>query len=368
MKVRDIHQIISDWAPPAIAWDRDNVGVQCGDLAANVRGVLIGLDPTEEIIEEASRKGANLIITHHPLLFKAQRSITPATAEGRCIAALLRHRITLYSAHTNLDFTREGTSFALAELLGLKDVGFLERPYRIQKKIVTFVPARNADAVASAMTAAGAGRIGNYTDCSFRSEGAGTFRGNQASRPAVGSRGSLERVSEVRLEMIAPEWAVDGVVHALKRAHPYEEVAYDLYPLENRSADFGMGVIGTLPRPVRLALFLSRVKRVLSSGALRWTGDPRRVVRRVAACGGSGGDLLSSAIDAGADVFVTADLKYHAFHDARGRIALVDAGHYETEQPVVGVLVRRLQKEIRLRGIRIPIFAASRSTNPVRTV
>ena len=368
MKVRDIHQIISDWAPPAIAWDRDNVGLQCGDVDANVRGILIGLDPTEAIIEEARRKGANLIVTHHPLLFKAQRSITPATAEGRCVAALLRHRVALYSAHTNLDFTRDGTSFALAELLGLKDVGFLERPYRIQKKIVTFVPAKDADAVASAMAAAGAGRIGNYGDCSFRSEGAGTFRGNQTSRPTVGSRGRLERVSEVRLEMIAPEWAVEAVVHAMKRAHPYEEVAYDLYPLENRSTDFGMGVIGILPRPVRLALYLAQVKRALASPALRWTGDPRHVVRRVAACGGSGGDLLNSAIGAGADVFVTADLKYHAFHDARGRIALVDAGHYETEQPVVGVLVRRLQKEVRSRGVRIPIFAASRSTNPVRTL
>jgi hypothetical protein len=274
----------------------------------------------------------------------------------------------LYSAHTNLDFTRDGTSFALAELLGLKQVGFLERPYRILKKIVTFVPVRDADAVATAMAAAGAGRIGKYDNCSFRSEGTGTFRGNQATRPAVGVREKLERVSEVRLEMVAPEWAVEGVVHAMRRAHPYEEVAYDIYPLENRSADFGMGVIGTLPRPLRLAVYLARIKRVLGSGALRWSGDPRRVVRRVAACGGSGGDLLSAAIGAGAEVFVTADVKYHAFHDARGRIALVDAGHYETEQPVVGVLVRRLQKEVRLRDVRIPIFAASRSTNPIRTV
>jgi len=368
VKVRDIHRIMSEWAPPAIAWERDNVGLQCGDPEANIRAVLVALDPTEEVIDEARRKRANVIVTHHPLLFKPQWSVTPTTTEGRCIHGLIRHGIALYSAHTNLDFTREGTSFALAEVLGLKDLGFLERSYHVDRKIVTFVPVEHADAVASAMAEAGAGRIGNYDECSFRSEGTGTFRGSPASNPAVGRKGKLEHAHETKVEMIAPKWAVDDVLGAMRRAHPYEEVAYDLYPLENASDKFGMGVAGTLPQSIRLSAFLLRIKRLLGSGTLRWTGNPRSTIRRVAVCGGSGGELLESAIKAGTDLFVTADLKYHAFHDARGRIALVDAGHYETELPIVNVVVRRLRDEFRLRGGTIPVYAASRSTNPVRYV
>jgi dinuclear metal center YbgI/SA1388 family protein len=278
---------------------------------------------------------------------------------------LLRGGIALYSAHTNLDFTRQGTSFALADALGLEDVSFLERPYRILRKIVTFVPRDHVEEVAAAMAEAGAGRIGNYDHCSFRLEGIGTFRGNTKANPAIGMRGRLERTPEMRLEMIAPEWAVEPVLHAMRRAHPYEEVAYDVYTLENASDEFGIGVTGTLHHPVQLSTFLARIKRQLKTGRLRWAGDPRAIVKRVAACGGSGGDLLESAIKSGSDVFVTADLKYHAFHDARGRIALVDAGHHETELPVVNVLVKRLKQELSRRGSRIVVHAAVCSTNPV---
>lgn len=365
MKVQDIHRIMAQWAPPAIAWERDNVGLQCGDPEADVRGILVALDPTEEVIREARRRRANMIVTHHPLLFRPQRSITTSSTEGRNLTMLLRRGIALYSAHTNLDFTRQGTSFALAEVLGLEDVGFLERPYRILRKIVTFVPQDHVEAVAAAMAEAGAGRIGNYDQCSFRIEGIGAFRGNTNANPAIGMRGRLERTPEVRLEMIAPEWAVERVLRAMRRAHPYEEVAHDVYALENASNDFGMGVTGTLPRPVQLGTFLARIKRRLGTGRLRWVGDPRAIVERVAACGGSGGDLLESAIKSGSDLFVTADLKYHAFHEARGRIALVDAGHHETELPVVSVLVKKLKQELSRRGSRIAVHAAVCSTNPV---
>jgi dinuclear metal center YbgI/SA1388 family protein len=367
-KVQDIHRIMSQWAPPAIAWERDNVGLQCGDPEAEVRGVIVALDPTEEVIREARRRRANMVVTHHPLLFRPQRSITPVGTEGRCLASLLRHGIALYSAHTNLDFARQGTSFALAEVLGLQDIEFLERPYHILRKIVTFVPREHVDQVASAMAEAGAGIIGNYDHCSFRLEGTGTFRGNAVARPVIGTRGRLERTPEVRLEMIAPQWAVERVLQALRRAHPYEEVAHDIYALENASDDFGMGVTGILPHPLQLSTFLSRIKRRLGTGRVRWTGDPRAIVKRIAACGGSGGELLESAIKSGADVFVTADLKYHSFHDARGRIALVDAGHHETEQPVVSVVVKKLQQELLRRGSTIAVRAAVCSTNPVRYV
>ncbi len=366
MKVQDVHQIMSAWAPPALAWDRDNVGLQVGDPRSRVKGILVSLDPTEESVHEAERSGASLIVTHHPLLFRPLRSVTPASAAARCLELLVRTRIALYSAHTNLDFTREGTSFALASALGLRNVEFLDRPYRLDRKIVTFVPAESADRVAGAMADAGAGIIGNYDHCSFRAEGTGTFRGNAASSPALGRKGTLEKAREVRLEMVAPEWNVKHVVQAMQRSHPYEEVAFDVLPLENPSRNCGMGAVGTLPRPMPLSGFLALVRRTLGTKALRWCGSPRATVSRIALCAGAGGDLVESAVRAGADVFLSADLKYHAFREAERSIALIDAGHFETELPVVGAIVSRLRTEFRRRGERVPVRAARRAENPVR--
>ncbi len=364
--VQDIQKIMERWAPKEIAWKDDNPGLQCGDPSARVKGILVTLDVTERVIEEARRTGANLILSHHPLVFKPLRSISAANEIGRCIQALTRNDITLFSAHTNLDFTRGGTSFALAEKLGVGSVRFLATPYRNRKKIVTFVPASHVQMVMEAMADAGAGFIGNYDRCSFRTEGTGTFRGNQASRPTVGVRGRDESAPELRLEMVVPAWSVEQVVDALLRTHPYEEVAYDLYPLENRDNEYGMGVIGTLRRPMKAKAFLAMVKRRLGTRTLRSTGDLNVTVRRVALCGGSGADLIDEAIGQRADVFVTADVKYHAFHHATGKLLLVDAGHYETEFPVVRVMTGRLEQELHRRGERIPLRAVAFSTNPIR--
>jgi dinuclear metal center YbgI/SA1388 family protein len=364
--VRGIQEIMEAWAPLDIAWERDNVGLQTGDPDARVRGIVVALDVTEGIVTEAVRRGANLIVSHHPLLFRPLRSVTTDTGQGRCIGALVRRRVALYSAHTNLDFTRGGTSFALAEALGVTTEGFLRTPFRLQTKIVTFVPPSHADSVASAMAAAGAGVIGEYTQCSFRGEGSGTFRGGAGSHPAAGRRGILEHEKEIRLEMVAPRRAVRSVVRAMTEAHPYEEVAYDVYALENTAGDYGMGTIGTLRRTVPLPTFLAMVRRNLNTPAIRWSGDPRIPVHRVALCGGSGSELLGDAIASGAEAFVTADVRYHSYHEAEGRIALVDAGHYETEIPVVAAIADRLRRETRGRGERIPVHAASGSTNPVR--
>lgn len=366
--VEDIQRVMNAWAPPAIAWEDDNPGLQCGDPKARVRGILVSLDPTEASVREAEARGANMLVTHHPLLFHPLHSVTPATVAGRCLEILMRRRIALYSAHTNLDFASGGTSHALAALLGVQDVSFLERTFRVDRKIVTFVPAESADRVAAAMAGAGAGVIGNYDNCSFRSAGTGTFRGNDVAAPVVGRPGRLEHVPEVRLEMIAPQWSVEDVIRAMRAAHPYEEVAFDVIPLENFSDRYGMGVVGTLPRAVPLSTFLASVKAVLGTGILRWCGSARARVRRIALCGGSGGRLLGSAIRACADVFVSADLKYHTFQEAAGRIALVDAGHYETEAPVVGAIVARLHDELHRRGDRIPVFAARRVDNVVRSM
>jgi dinuclear metal center YbgI/SA1388 family protein len=364
--VRGIQEVMEAWAPLDIAWERDNVGLQTGDPDARVRGILVALDVTESIVTEAVRRGANLIVSHHPLLFRPLRSVTTRTSQERCLGALLRKRVALYSAHTNLDFTRGGTSFALAQALGVATEGFLRTPFRLQNKIVTYVPPSHADAVASAMALAGAGEIGEYRNCSFRGEGRGTFRGGAGSHPALGGKGTLEHVKELRLEMVAPRRAVGNIVRALTEAHPYEEVAYDVYALENTGTEYGMGTVGTLRRKVPLRTFLAMVRRTLHTPALRWSGDPRTPVHRVALCGGSGSELLGDAIAAGAEAFVTADVRYHSYHEADGRIALVDAGHYETEIPVVAAIVERLRRETLGRGERIPVHASSGSTNPVR--
>lgn len=365
MKVYDIHRFFQQWAPAELAWDKDNIGLQVGDDNGVVKGILVSLDVTGPVLAEALRRRTNVIISHHPLLFRPLRSITQHDHTGRCVRELIRNRMHVYSAHTNLDFTRGGTSFALAGHLGLDGVDFLIKRNTFLCKVVTFVPAAQVQQVADAMARAGAGTIGKYEQCSFRMEGTGTFHANDTANPAVGTRGRLEKVPEIRLEMIVPRWNLPSVLGAMKQAHPYEEVAYDVYRLENHGDDSGMGVIGELKRPQPLSSFLRKIKRSLGTTALRWTGNPDRTIRRVAACGGSGADLVDEAVNQKADVFVTADVKYHGFHDADGRIALVDAGHYETELPVVHAVVERLKSHIRDRRERIPVYASTVSTNPI---
>jgi dinuclear metal center YbgI/SA1388 family protein len=365
MTVDGVRKILEEKAPRQIAWERDNTGLQSGDPGARVRGILVALDPTEAVVAEAVRRKRNLIVTHHPLLFRPLTSVTPRSAAGRCLTALLAHDVALLAAHTNLDFASGGTSFALAEAIGLADVRFLRSAMQVQKKIVTFVPPAAVENVCDAMADAGAGVIGNYDHCFFRTEGTGTFRGNASATPAVGRAGRHERVHEIKIETVVPAWKVPQVIDALRRAHPYEEPAFDILPTDNISTEYGQGVVGTLPRPVGLRLFLRAVKRSLGTGALRYAGDERAVIRRVALCGGSGADLTDDAVAAGADVFVTADITYHAFHAAAGKIALVDAGHFETEFPVVRSLVRMIGAGLRRRDGTIPVHQATTSTNPV---
>ena len=366
--VRAVQDILEEWAPRDIAWERDNPGLQCGSLEAFVKGVLVTLDVSEEVIAEARRKRADLIVSHHPLLFRPLRSVDTREEAGKCLATMLGAGISLYSTHTNADFASGGTSFVLAEKLGLRDVAFLHCPYTLQKKIVTFVPADRVDTVAAAMADAGAGTIGKYDDCSFRLEGTGTFRGNEETHPAVGSAGRLERVNEVRLEMMAPGPKIKAILKALRGTHPYEEVAYDVYPTENLSIEYGMGTIGDLPRPRTLRTFIGHVKKSLGTPHVRFCGDGAQQVSRVAVCGGSGADLFEEAVRKGADAFVTADVRYHSFHDSRGRIALIDAGHYETEFPVISAIAEVLRQGLNRRRESVPVYESSLSTNPVQYV
>ncbi len=365
MQIRDIGGMIESWAPPGIAWEKDNVGLLVGSPGTKVRKVLVSLDTTPAVVNEAIALGAGLIVSHHPLIFRPLLRIDPESRTGGMLGLLLRHRIGLYAAHTNFDFTNGGVSHALAERLGLREVTPLSPLAGRRKKIVVFVPPSHAGGVMQAMAAAGAGVIGNYESCSFTTEGTGSFLPGPGSKPRIGTVGRFERVNEIRLEMECPGWKAPAVVRAMKSAHPYDEVAFDLYALENEDRDFGMGSIGTLHRPVPLRTFLRTVTARLGAKGVRYSGPPARAIKRVAVCGGSGVDLLPGALTAGADAFVTADVRYHAFQEFEREIVLVDAGHYETEHPAVGVLARFLRSRPRIMKEGVAVIESKKSINPV---
>ncbi|MBI4417195.1 MAG: Nif3-like dinuclear metal center hexameric protein [Ignavibacteriales bacterium] len=366
MIVADVEQIMEQWAPRWIAWEKDNVGLQVGNRKARVRKIHICLDVTEEIIDEARRAKADMIISHHPLIFRPLTSVTTADPGGTMILRLAEYGIALYSAHTNLDFTREGVSMSLGRTLGLKNIKFLAPLRGLMTKIAVFVPSGSVGPVMEAMTQAGAGIIGNYSHCSFQINGRGTFLGSELSNPTIGTAGVLETAEEVRLEMICPRFRVSSIVEAMKSAHPYDEVAYDLYPLDNESTEFGMGAIGELDPPQSLSRWLKTVRSTLRAETLRVSGPNPSQVRRVAVCGGSGSDLLQAAVDGAADVFVTADVRYHTFHDAGNQIALVDAGHWETEHPVLPVIASKLEQACSERKERVVITVTNRKTSPIQ--
>ena len=365
MKVMDVEHIIEQWAPRWTAWERDNVGLQIGDRTRRVRRILVCLDVTPGVIAEAVRRNADMIVAHHPLLFRPPTSITSSDLTGSMILTLAKHDIAVYAAHTNLDAATGGVNFALAEALNLSHIRFLAPLKDLYAKLAVFVPSSHVEQVMHAMAGAGAGEIGNYSRCSFQIAGRGTFQGSQTTRPHIGRAGVLEEVEEVKLEMILPRTLAPAVIDEMKAVHPYEEAAYDLYPLINESPQYGMGAVGQLAVPLALGTFLKRLKKTLGSDPIRYAGNLRKTVRTVAVCGGSGSELLNNAVRAGADVFVTADVRYHAFHEAEGRIALVDAGHWETEQVVLPAIVKRLQQSIRNDRKEISVFITNQRTNPI---
>jgi dinuclear metal center YbgI/SA1388 family protein len=365
MTIRDICTLIEAWAPPAIAWEKDNVGLLIGSAGRRVRKVLVCLDVTPSVVDEAVSAGAGLIVSHHPLIFTPLRRIDPETPAGRMIGTLVRSRIGLYAAHTNFDFTDGGVSHTLARRLGLGNVAPLSPLHGREKKIVVFVPPTHAGGVMQAMAGAGAGVIGRYESCSFTTEGIGSFVPRPGSKPFLGTKGNFERVGETRLEMVCPSWRVEAVVGAMRSVHPYDEPACDVYPTESPSRGMGMGSVGELEAPLGLRPFLGLVARKLRARGLRYSGPRGRRIRRVAVCGGSGSELLGDAVRSGADAFVTADIRYHAFQEVSDDIVLVDAGHYETEHPAVATLAGFLRAAPGVAKERVAVIESKNSHNPV---
>jgi dinuclear metal center YbgI/SA1388 family protein len=364
MVLSELIRCLEETFPLSYQESYDNSGLQVGSAAQEVQSVLVTVDVTEQVIDEAIFKGAGVILSHHPLIFQGLKRLNGNGYVERCVIKAIRSNIALYACHTNADNLREGLNAALARRLGLINYKVL-RPQKGQlRKLVTFVPHGQADQVRQAVFSAGGGSIGEYDSCSFNLQGQGTFRGSANTHPFAGEKEVFHMEPETRIETIFPAHIQARVIQALLAAHPYEEPAYDIYTLENEYEKAGAGLIGELVPSIKGEQFVHMVKERLGAEGLRHTSFLPGNIEKVALCGGSGAFLLSEAIRQGANAFVTADLKYHQFFDADSRILLIDAGHFETEQ-----VVKELFYEVLIKNF--PNFAVHFSevkTNPVNYI
>lgn len=367
MKIFELTKYLEVWAPTEIAWDKDNVGLQIGSLSKEFSNILLCLEATEAVIKEAIKKKCNLIFSHHPLIFNPIKKIdTHQDKTSRLIELLIKNNITLISYHTNLDFTKNGVSFQLARKLNLQKITFLQKQKSNQYKLVVFIPEENIEQVSNAMFDAGAGIIGEYSKCSYKTDGEGTFQGSMDTNPAIGSKMNFEKVNEYRLEVLVNKWNLKNVLNALIKTHPYEEPAYDIYPLENENINYGFGAIGELSKPMQQDEFLNFAARQIGNRNLKYVPGKSKTIKRVAVCGGSGNELLGRAISSSADAFITADIKYHSFFDAEGKILLIDAGHYETEIHILPEIKTRISLLLNEKKLTNKIFIFNKTTNPVK--
>ena len=360
-RIKDITNFLELLAPLPFQESYDNAGLIVGDAQVEVTGVLITLDSTEAVVDEAIAKGCNLIIAHHPIVFKGLKKLNGKNYVERTVIKAIKNDIAIYAAHTNLDHVVGGVNFMIAARLRLQNVRILAPKHDTLMKLVSFVPVDDTPKVLDALYSAGVGQIGNYDHCSFLVNGKGTFRPNQNANPHIGTTDTDEEVIENRIEVIFPAHLENQVMTALRKAHPYEEVAYYLTLLQNQHQEMGAGAVGNLPEALPVQDFLAYLKQNMNLNVIRHTAIVKGMIQKIALCGGAGSFLLNHAIRAEADVFITADFKYHEFFDADGRIIICDIGHYESEVFTKELLQRYLSK-------KFPNFATILSetiTNPV---
>lgn len=357
-KGHDVISVFETFAPRSLALEGDKIGLMVGSLHRPVKNVLIALDVTEEVVEEAIEKNVQLIIAHHPLIFRPLKSIHTEEPYGRIIEKLLKHEIAVYAAHTNLDVARGGVNDMLADALGLKNTKVLVPTHEVRlRKLVVYAPVNNADHIRRVLGEMGAGAIGEYTHCSFSATGTGRFLPGENTNPLIGTVGQLEAVAEERIETVYPETIEKPLIEAMLKAHPYEEPAYDIYPLELEGEIYGLGRIGHLDEAMSLATFVEYVKKKLSVPAVRVVGNLHAPVKKVAILGGDGDKYWRAAKDKGADVYVTGDIYYHTAVDAKMEsFNIVDPGHHIEKIMKKGVAdkLTALCKEKQLRVTFIP--------------
>jgi dinuclear metal center YbgI/SA1388 family protein len=332
VKVKDIAALLEQVAPPSLQESYDNSGLLVGDPETEVSLILASLDCTEGVLDEAISKGCNMVLAHHPVIWGGLKRITGRTMTERVVRKAIKHDIALYACHTNLDKVIEGVNKKFAEKLGLKNLQILKPDKGDLRKLVTFIPKDHAEAVRKAVCEAGAGMIGKYDYCTFELPGEGRFRAGEGTNPYIGEQGKVHIEPEIRMETIFPVYRQSAILKALFSSHPYEEVAYDIYPLQNEYQDQGLGMMGELDQPLQPVAFLARVKQSMKTQSIRYyNSDPGRMISKVAICGGSGHFLLKDAISAGADAYITADVKYHEIMEADQSLLYADIGHYESE-------------------------------------
>jgi dinuclear metal center YbgI/SA1388 family protein len=361
LTLTDIATYLESIAPLSLQESYDNSGLQVGLPGQEIHSALIAVDVTEDVLDEAIDKKCNLIVSHHPLIFNGLKKLTGRTFVERIILKAIKNDIAIYAGHTNFDSIQSGVNARICEKLHLQNIRILKPASGLLKKLVTFIPAEQAEKVREAVFRAGAGQIGNYDRCSFNSEGLGSFRGNEKTHPFVGQKGVIHFEKEIRFETIFPAPMQKKIVDALLKTHPYEEVAYDIYPVENKWPSVGMGMIGDTESPETETDYLLKIKRIFNAKIIRHTKPRGELVRKVAVCGGTGSFLLEDAMAANADVFITADFKYHQFFGAEDKVVIADIGHYESEQFTKELFYELLREKFPKFAVRL----SERNTNPV---
>jgi len=361
MNLREITSFLETLAPLAYQEDYDNSGLIVGHPDMEISGALISLDCTESVVDEAIQQGLNLIISHHPIVFKGLKKFNGKNYVERVVIKAIKHDIALYAIHTNLDHVSVGVNKKICDKLGIKNPDILKSREDSLRKLVTFCPEAHAEELRIALFKAGAGNIGNYSESSYNVSGIGTFKAGEGTNPFVGDLGKQHHESEIRIETIYSLHLEQKILSALFETHPYEEVAYDLYPLSNTHPQVGSGMIGNLERDIDELEFLTFVKEKLGAKVIRHTELRSKKIRRVAVCGGSGSFLLPNALRAGADIFITGDFKYHEFFDAEGKLIIADVGHYESEQFTQELLLELITEKFSNFALRL----TSQNTNPI---
>jgi dinuclear metal center YbgI/SA1388 family protein len=361
MKIAEVIKCLEDFAPVSLQEEYDNAGLIIGNANDDCKGIITTLDVTEEVIAEAVLKKCNLIVAHHPIIFKGLKKLNGENYVERSVITAIKNNIAVYAIHTNLDNVVNGVNYKIAQKLNLQNIEVLSHKENTLKKLVTFSPQANAEEIRNALFKAGAGTIGKYSECSYNVEGIGTFKAGEGSEPYVGEIGKRHTENETRIEVIFPSYLQEQVVQSLKKSHPYEEIAFDIYSLNNKHNNIGSGLVGDFMEPVSEQDLLSQLKKAFGLSVIRHTVLLHKKITKVAVCGGAGSFLIPVAKAAGVEVYITSDIKYHEFFDADNTILLIDIGHYESEQFTIELLADIIQQ-------KFPNFAVLKTetkTNPV---
>lgn len=364
IQIKEVIKVLEDFANPGFQENYDNAQLIVGDRNLVATGAILTLDSTEDVVDEAISKNCNLIIAHHPIVFSGLKQLTGKNYIERTIIKAIKNNIAIYAMHTNIDNVIGGVNFKIADMLGLQKIEILAPKKGFLRKLCTYVPTNKSDAIMNALFAAGAGNIGNYSECAFQLDGRGSFKAGDLANPTIGEVGVRHTEAETKIEVLYNRVDESKVIAALKASHPYEEVPYECVALQNSHQGLGSGAIGELPEAIETMQFLYQLKELFKVDAIRFTNPTTDTIKKVALCGGSGSFLLPNAIREKADVFITGDFKYHEFFNADGQIIIADIGHYESEQ-----FTKELFKEILQK--KIPNFATHLSqviTNPINYI